>query len=175
MEPYKTVNHKEIFNGRIIKMNVDDIELPNGKIAQREVVLHHREGVAILPIDEDANVYLVRQYRHALQRFTLEIPAGVIENGEDPKDCAARELEEEIGFRAKNLKLLVSANNCVGVSNDKIYIYFAENLIKTEQKLDPEEFIEIKKYNIHKCVKMIERGEIYDSKTILAFYAYMLH
>ena len=173
MEPYKTVNQKEIYNGRILRMTVDDIELPNGKIAQRESILHHKEGVGILPADM-GSVYLVRQYRHALKKFVLEIPAGLVENGEDPKSCAIRELEEEVGFKADEVHFLVSANNCVGVSNDKIHIYLAEHLTKVEQKLDPEEFIEIEKYDIDKCMDMIKTGEIYDSKTILALYAYQL-
>ncbi|MCL2573143.1 MAG: NUDIX hydrolase [Defluviitaleaceae bacterium] len=171
---YKIVNREEIYKGRIVNVFLDDVELPSGAVAKREIVLHHREGVGILPVDNDGGIFLVRQYRHPLLQHVLEIPAGISEQGEDPAACAARELEEEIGYKANKLTFLVSANNTVGVSDDRIHIYVAENLVKTAQNLDEDEFLEIEKYSLADCEKMIANGEIIDSKTILAIYGYKL-
>jgi len=171
---YKIVNSEKIYAGRIVNIYLDDVELPNGVIAKREIVMHHREGVGILPVDMDGGIFLVRQYRHPLYAHVLEIPAGISESGENSMDCAARELEEEIGYRADKLTFLVSVNNTIGVSNDKIHLYVAENLMQTAQNLDADEFLEVEKYSLEDCEKMIETGEIIDSKTILAIYAYKL-
>ena len=173
-DSYKIVNREEIYMGRIVRVLLDDVQLPNGAVAKREIVLHHREGVGILPVDAQGNVYLVRQYRHPLGRHILEIPAGIADADEDPAACAARELEEEIGYKAGKLTFLVAAHNTVGVSDDKIYLYVAEKLIKTAQNLDADEFIEVEKYSLADCDKMITTGEIIDSKTILAIFAYKL-
>jgi len=173
MDEYKTVKRENIFIGRIVNVFVDDVTLPNGKVAKREIVMHHHEGVGILPVDGDG-IFLVRQYRHPLGAHVLEIPAGIMEAGENPADCAARECEEEIGYRPGKLTFAVAANNTIGVSNDKIHIYIAENLTQTAQNLDADEFLSVEKYSLDECKRMIASGEIYDSKTILAIYAYML-
>jgi len=154
-------------------MIVDDVELPNGSVAKREIVLLHYEGVGILPVDDEGNVYLVRQYRHALGQHVLEIPAGTMDALEKPEECAARELEEEIGYRASKLTFVMAANNAIGVSNDRIHIYIAEGLTKTAQKLDADEFLTVEKYSLARCEEMIGSGEIFDSKTILAIFAYV--
>lgn len=174
MEPYKIIKRDEIYNGMIVDIIVDEVELPNGKTARREVVLHRREGVGILPVDHDGGIFLVRQYRHPLRAFVLEIPAGIMDAGEAPEACAARELEEEIGYRAGRVDFAVAGNNTVGVSNDKIHIYIASELVKTAQKLDPDEFLTVEKFSLRQCLEMIACGEIIDSKTILAIYAYTL-
>ncbi|MDR2183295.1 MAG: NUDIX hydrolase [Clostridiales bacterium] len=174
MNSYKIVARKEIYQGRIVNVYLDDVELPGKMTVKREIVLHHREGVGILPVDSDGGIYLVRQYRHPLFKHVLEIPAGIAEAGESPETCAGRELEEEIGYRAAKLTFLVAANNTVGVSNDKIHLYVAEGLTKTTQNLDVDEILEIEKYSLAACEEMIATGEIIDSKTILAIYAYKL-
>jgi len=174
MDSYKIVGREEIYTGRIVRVLLDDITLPNGKVAKREIVLHHHEGVGILPVDSDGGIFLVRQYRHPLFTHVLEIPAGTAETGESPETCACRELEEEIGYRAGKLTFLVAANNTVGVSNDKIHLYVAEGLTKTSQNLDADEFLEVEKYSMNDCERMIATGEIIDSKTILAIFAYKL-
>lgn len=174
MDSYKIVAREEIYTGRIVNVYLDDVELPNGAIAKREIVMHHKEGVGILPVDADGGVFLVRQYRHPLYTHVLEIPAGISEVGEDPADCAARELEEEIGYRTGKLIFLTAANNTVGVSNDKIHLYVAKELTKTAQNLDADEFLEVEKHSLSDCMRMIANGEIIDSKTILAIYAYKL-
>lgn len=174
MEPYKIVTHNEIFNGKIVRMIVDEIELPGGKIAKREVVLHHSEAAAILPVADNGDIFLVRQYRHPLGRHVLEIPAGLLDKGESPQNCALRELEEEIGYRAGKISFALAANNSIGVSNDRIHIYIAQNLVQTKQNLDADEFLTIERYSLAQCDEMIASGEIIDSKTILAIFAYKL-
>ena len=174
MESYKTIKRDELYNGVIVRVVVDDVELPNGKVAKRELVLHHYQGVGILPVDADGGIFLVRQYRHALGQHVLEIPAGIIEAGENPEDCAARELEEEIGYKAGKLTFAVTANNTIGVSNDKIYLYIAQDLMQTAQNLDEDEFLTVEKYSLTECETMIKQGKIFDSKTILAIFAYKL-
>jgi len=173
MEPYQIVNRQTKFQGRIVDVFVDEITLPNGKTAMREIVQHHYEGVGILAIDADGGMFFVRQYRHPLGKHVLEIPAGIMNPGENPADCAARELEEEIGYRAGKLTFLCAANNAIGVSNDKICIYIAEDLTKTAQNLDADEFLSVEKYSPAQCREMIARGEIHDSKTILAVWGWM--
>jgi ADP-ribose pyrophosphatase len=175
MDFYKITARKEIYHGRIVRVVLDDVEMPNGMTVKREIVLHHGEGVGILPVDPDGNIYLVRQYRHPLFKHVLEIPAGIAEQGENPEDCAAREIEEEIGYRPQKLTFLVAANNTVGLSNDRIHLYLAEGLVKTSQNLDEDEIIEVEKYSLAECEKMIETGEIIDSKTILAIFAYKIN
>jgi len=174
MDSYKTINREEIFHGKIFNVFVDDITLPNGTTAKREIVMHHYEGVGILPVDDDGNIFLIKQYRHPLGHDVIEIPAGMASPGEAPEACAVRELEEEIGYRAQKLTFVATANNTVGVSNDKIHLYIAQDLVKTAQNLDADEFLEVAKYSLDECKAMIASGEIIDSKTILAIYAYML-
>jgi len=174
MDEYKIVNRQELYTGRIVRVLLDDVEMPNGMTVKREIVLHHKEGVGILPVDDDGGIFLVRQYRHPLFKHVLEIPAGIAEAGEAPETCAARELEEEIGYRPKKLTFLMAANNTVGLSNDRIHLYVAEGLVQTAQNLDEEEIIDIEKYRLADCEKMIATGEIIDSKTILAIFAYKL-
>ncbi|MCL2377075.1 MAG: NUDIX hydrolase [Defluviitaleaceae bacterium] len=174
MHLYKTTHREKIFKGKIFDVFVDDITLPGGGTAKREIVMHHYEGVGILPVDNDGNVFLIKQYRHPLGREVIEIPAGMASPGEAPEACAVRELEEEIGYRAQKLTFITSVNNTVGVTNDKIHLYVAQDLIKTTQNLDVDEFLEVVKYSLAECEAMIASGEIIDSKTILAIYAYML-
>ena len=174
MKPYEIIKRDKIFSGTIVELMVDEIRLPDGKAARREIVLHRYEGVGILPVDADGGIFLVRQYRHPVFDHVLEIPAGTKSPGEDPLDCANRELEEEIGYRAGRMDFAVAGHNAIGVSNDKIHIYIARDLVKTAQNLDDEEFITVEKYSLDECRQMIADGKIIDSKTILAIFAYVL-
>lgn len=119
-------------------------------------------------------MYFVRQYRHAFEEEILEIPAGIKEYKEDPKVCAARELEEEIGYKANKLTYLMDIRTAVGFSNEIISLYLAEDLVSSAQNLDEDEFVEIEKYPLDTAIKMIETGEISDSKTILALFCLKL-
>lgn len=171
MKPYEIVESELTYKGRILDVKVDTIALPNGKTAKREVVLHNG-GSAIIPVDKEGNIYFVRQYRHPTNRMILEIPAGMVEKGEDPIACAARELEEEIGQKSDDISLLTSIYSSVGYTTEIIHIYKAENLYEGEQNLDEDEFINIEKYHIDEAVEMIASGKIMDAKTIVAVLAY---
>ena len=174
MKPYTTINSKEIFKGRAVHLVVDRITLPNEETTLREIV-HNHDAAAVLPIDDSGYVYFVRQYRHSVGRLILEIPAGIIEDGEPPELCAARELEEEIGFRAGSLEKICDFHDAIGICSGRTHLFVAKNLVQGIQNMDYDEFITVEKYPFADCEKMILSGEIVDGKTILAIYAYKAH
>ena len=167
---YKVVSSEKKYSGRIFKIVEDKIILPNGKEAYREIVVKGN-AAAVLPVI-DNEVVLVRQYRHAAKRHPLEIPAGVVDDNENPYDCAVRELEEETGLKAEKLEFLTVMDSAIGFCTEKVYIYFAESAVQDCTNFDPEEFIETEKYSLDDAVKMVINGEIKDSKTITAILMY---
>jgi len=169
-EPYQVVSSKRPYQGKILSVRVDEITLPNGRTAQREIV-ERGSACGIVPVDKDGMIILVRQYRHALGRFTLEIPAGMMDAGEDPAGCAARELEEEIGRKAGKLSFLCKLDMSVGFCTEELYLYLAQDLTETAQNLDEDEFIEIERRALDEAVGLIASGEITDSKTVAGLLA----
>ena len=165
-KPYETINSQVAFNGKIIDVKVDTISLPDGKTAKREVVLRG-DATAIVPIDEKGNVILVEQYRHPVGDMVLEIPAGMLEEGEDPKACAIRELEEETSFITNELTYITTMYPTVGFCTEKLHIYLAKNLQQGNFNFDDDEFIEVKKVPLEEAINMIYTGKIIDSKTIV--------
>ncbi len=165
------VDSKEVFKGKIIDVFHDIISLPDGRTALREIV-KRGSASAVLPIDGDGNIIFVRQYRHPAGDCVLEIPAGIIEEGEDPLLCAKRELEEETSFKTENIRLLTKTYSAIGFCDEQIYIYLAENLEKGKFNLDEDEFIEVEKYSLDEAVEMVFDGRIVDSKTMIAVLAY---
>ncbi len=165
------IDSKEVFNGKIINVYHDRISLPDGRNALREIVKRGNAS-AILPIDKDGNIIFVRQYRHPVGDCVLEIPAGILEKGEDPLLCAKRELEEETSFKTEDIKLLVKMHSAIGFCDEQIYIYLARNLEQGEFNLDEDEYIETEKYSLNEAVEMIFNGTITDSKTMAAVLAY---
>lgn len=168
---YNVVSSKTVYKGKIFSIREDEITLPNGKITKRDSLIHNGAS-AILPIDENGDIIFVNQYRHSVNDFVLEIPAGKLEQGEDPKQCAFRELEEEIGYKSNNFSFMFKTFIAVGYSSEVIYIYLAKDLHKTKQNLDDDEFLTIEKYTLDESLKMIEKGKILDSKTIAAILYY---
>ena len=168
----RAVNSELMFKGKVFDVYRDDISLPNGKIAPREYVLRG-DAAAVIARDEDGKIFFVRQYRHAARDLCLEIPAGMLEPDEDPAIAAARELEEEIGWKCTEpLKFLVRITPSVGICTERISIYIAGNLEKSRQNLDPDEFVEIEKYTLEEAMQMVYEGKIYDSKTVAAIFMY---
>jgi len=165
------IESKEVFKGKIIDIYHDRITLPGGKSTLREIVKRGNAS-AILPIDKDGNIIFVRQYRHPVGDCVLEIPAGVLEEGEDPLLCAKRELEEETSYKTDDIRLLTKMHSAIGFCDEQIYIYLAENLEQGEFNLDEDEYIEVEKYSLKEAVEMIFNGEITDSKTMAAVLAY---
>ena len=162
----------EVAKGAIITYCHDKIKVPNGHICEYDFIRH--QGVAaILPVLDDGRLLLVRQYRSALDRFTLEIPAGGLNGPDEPTiDAAVRELEEETGYTSDKVSFLISTYPTVAYGNEKIDIYLAENLKKGERNLDEDEFINVEAWSMEDLSELIFSGKLQDSKTIAAVMAY---
>lgn len=169
---YEVLESKTTYEGKIVKVQLDTLRMPDGKTALRETVIRGKNAAAVLPVDTDGKIIFVRQYRHAFQEMLLEIPAGILEAGEDPATGAARELEEETGRKPGNLDFLCEFYPTVGFCTERIYIYFATDMQEGKQKLDEDEFVEIERYTPMEAAEMIGRGEIKDGKTIAAVFAW---
>ncbi len=165
----KTLETKPIFNGRIIALQVDDVVLPDGQQAKREIV-KHPGAVALIPVTVEGKIILVRQFRKALERTIIEIPAGRIEPGEDPKLTAIRELEEETGLGTKEITYLQTFATSPGFADEIIHLYVAKELypIDNPAEGDEDEFIDVLEVTIEEAEKMVAKGEIYDAKTAFA-------
>ena len=157
---------KHIYKGPIVDLYVETVTLPNGATVDLDVI-HHPGAAAVVPVKEDGSVILIRQFRHAVGGYIYEIPAGKLDHGEDPKVCAARELEEEIGYRAASLEKLASILTTPGFTDEMIHIYEGTGLTKGTQQLDHDEVIEILEVPIEKAIAQIKDGTIKDVKTII--------
>ncbi|HHY90302.1 MAG TPA: NUDIX hydrolase [Clostridiales bacterium] len=166
----KTIRTKKIYEGKIIHLRVDEVELPGGKSSTREIV-EHPGAVAIVPVTEDGEIIMVRQFRKAADMFLLEIPAGKLDKNEDPLSCAKRELKEETGYEAQNIELLGSFYSSPGFSNELIHIYIATDLIPGEASPDENEYLSVEKYTIDQLLEMIRSGNLKDGKTIIGVMA----
>lgn len=162
----KLVKSEEIFEGRVITVKKETVLLPNGEEASREIVLHPG-GVAILPLDDEGNVYMVRQYRRPFDELLLEIPAGKLNYGEDHFECGVRELEEETGLTAEKYDYLGQFYVTPGFCREIIHIYLARGLKKGEMHLDEDEFLEVEKIPFEKLLDMVMTNEITDAKTAI--------
>ena len=161
----KTLESKRIYDGRIVSLRVDTVELPNGKKAMREIVEHHG-AVAIVPILDTREVVMVRQFRQAAGEILLEIPAGTLGVGEDPEACAHRELIEETGYQASEMTRLFGSYLSPGYSNEMLHTYLATGLSEFPGELDEDEFVEVVRVDLDDVMGMIRRGEIEDAKSI---------
>ncbi|HDU1465103.1 TPA: NUDIX hydrolase, partial [Staphylococcus pseudintermedius] len=164
----KTISKESIYKGKIIEVEKHKVSLPNNETAYREVVKHNG-AVAICALTPDQQVILVKQYRKALEQELLEIPAGKLEPGEDRESAAMRELEEETGYKAKKLTLIGEVYGTPGFSNEKISVYFADNLVEGKVNLDEDEFVEKVLYSLDDVKKAVEARTIEDAKTFIAF------
>lgn len=162
----KIITSKNIYDGRIVKLDINEVELPNGQIAKREVV-SHKPGVSIVAIDDKNNFIFVKQFRSGIGDELIEIPAGLVENGENPKSAARRELQEEIGYDCSNLELLCSFYPSPGFCNEVTYIYLATNLIKSSLPKDEDEFIELIRIPMVEIKSLYNKEYTVDGKTIL--------
>jgi ADP-ribose pyrophosphatase len=157
---------KNIFNGKVITLNIDTVTLPNGVTTDLEIV-RHPGAAAVVPMKDDETVILIKQFRHAAGGFIYEIPAGKLHPGEDPRDCAVRELEEEIGYRAGNLTLLSSIFTAPGFTDEVIHIYRATELSRGRQNLDRDEVLEVVEVSLQEAIEMMPAGKIRDAKTMV--------
>ena len=156
-----------VFNGKIIQLNEEETILPNGHRKSFEIV-RHPGAAAIVPLKENGSVILIRQYRYAVDGYLLEIPAGTLHPGEDPMVCAARELEEEIGYKAIRWQKLLPIFTAPGFCDEKIHLYLAQGLRETRQRLDRDEIIERIEMPLSEAIAKILDGTICDAKSIAA-------
>lgn len=163
----KTIKVENIYEGKILSLRVETVEMPDKKYSKREIV-DHVKGVGIIAFDGEDSIYLVRQYRKAIDEFTLEIPAGLVEVNEKPIETAKRELQEEIGYKPLDIEYLFDMHASPGFTNDKLSFFLAKNLEESKLELDEDEFLEKKSYKIEDVYNMVINGEITDAKTIIA-------
>ena len=172
MKPLKRLERKLVRKGAIIDLYCDTVEDENGFVQNYDFI-KHKGAAAVVPVTEDGKILMVKQYRNALDRFTLELPAGGLNSEDEPMiQCAARELEEETGYRSDNLQPLISLRTTVAFCNEKIQIFHARELKKSHQNLDEGEFIEPLSFTIDELMDKIYSFEIEDAKTIAGLMAY---
>lgn len=168
MELYeKKLTSKQIFDGKVVKLFVDTVELPDGSEAIREIV-RHPGAVCVIPVTKDMDVVTVKQYRYAFEQIMLEIPAGKLESGEDPFEAVKRELEEESGVVAGKIEYLGEIFTTVAIFDEKIHLYLATELEFKDAHPDEDEFLEIENIPLEKLYEMVMNGEIKDAKTQIA-------
>lgn len=166
MSTEKKIESKEIYKGRIITLELDKVELPDGTLTSREVI-RHCGGVCVLA-QIDGDILFVKQYRYPYATELLELPAGKLEPKEDPVECGLRELREETGYKAEKLHSLGKAYPTPGYVDEVLHLYYAENLTFAGQDLDPGEFLTVHRIPLDKAVEMCINGEIADAKTQIA-------
>ena len=165
----KTLSSKQVFEGKIVNVRWDSVELINGKTSYREVV-EHAGGVVILAVDEQNRAYMVRQFRYPIGRAMLEVPAGKLEKGEDPLDGAIRELREETGLTAEKIIYFNGTYPSPGFCDEQLHIYLALGLTQGESCPDEDEFLNLEIVELDELANMIMRGELQDGKNINAIF-----
>ncbi|MFC0271504.1 NUDIX hydrolase [Metabacillus herbersteinensis] len=165
----KTLSSKEIFSGRIIDLHLEEVELPNGKTSTREII-KHPGAVAVIALTDTNKIVMVKQYRKALERALVEIPAGKLEKGESPKITAKRELEEETGYTCESLEPLISFYTSPGFADELVHLFVAGKLVKMTEaaSLDEDEFLDVLEVSLEEAQAMVEDKQIYDAKTAFA-------
>lgn len=165
----KTISSEKKFDGQIIKVRVDKIRTKEGGESFREVV-EHPGGVAIAALTKENKMILIKQFRKPAEQVLIEVPAGKMEKGEKPENTAIRELKEETGYKAGSLKHLCTFYSSPGFSDEKIYLYLAQDIVAGEASPDEHEHLEIEEYDLEILDEMIENEKIIDGKTIVAIY-----
>ncbi len=165
LKEYK-LSSKIIHQGRLLDIRRDDVRLPNGKTTTREWI-KHPGAACIVPILPDGQIALIRQYRYPVSKEMIELPSGKLDSGESPKECAKRELEEEIGYKTGKLTYLTHIHPAIGFASEKMWLYLAEELEKTERNTDHDEFVELIPATVSNAVSMVWNRKITDVKTII--------
>lgn len=158
-------NVKQIYKGRVVDLRLEPVDLPNGKRIELEVI-HHPGASAVVAVDDERHVTLIRQFRHAAGGFIREIPAGTLNPGEDPRACAARELTEETGLVAAEIIPLGSILTTPGFCDERIHLFLARGLTPAAQKLDHDEVLTVERVPLQEALEMVARDEIQDAKSI---------
>jgi len=172
MEVLKRLDRELVYKGAIIDIYKDTIQNPDGQICYYDFI-GHKGAAAVMPVTDEGKIIMVKQYRNALDRFTIEIPAGGLNSKDEPMiECAAREMEEETGYKSDNLELLISVRTTIAFCNEKIDIFVARDLKPSKQHLDEGEYVEVLEFTIDELVEMVYSSKIQDSKTVAAIMAY---
>ena len=160
------ISSTQIFSGKLIDLHLDNVRLPNGKKSTREWI-DHPGAVCIVPILDNGDILLIRQFRYGPREEFIEIPAGKIDKNEDPLKCGLRELEEETGYKSNKLTFLTNIHPAIGFSNEKMWMYLAEELELSKKKLDEDEFLELLPTPLNQAIEWVFSGKITDVKTII--------
>lgn len=165
------ISSERVYTGKVVSLDVDTVRFPNGSAGELEMI-RHPGASAVLPFLSDPDggdpqVLLIRQYRYAAEGFVYEVPAGRLEPGEDPKDCARRELLEETGCSAESVKYLTTIFTTPGFTDEKIHLFMATGITSGAASLESDEFVELQPRTISQALRMIQVGEIQDAKTIV--------
>ena len=160
------ISSTQIFSGKLIDLYLDNVRLPNGKKSTREWI-DHPGAVCLIPILDNGNILLIRQFRYGPREEFIEIPAGKIDKNEDPLKCGLRELEEETGYKSNKLTFLTNIHPAIGFSNEKMWMYLAEKLELSKKKLDEDEFLELLPTPLNQAIEWVFSGKITDVKTII--------
>lgn len=170
-EPTGTVSSRSIYAGRVVNLNVDQVRFPDGRIGEQEIIRHTGASVIVPflsdPQGGDPQMLLVKQYRYAADKALIELPAGRPNPGETPSECAARELREETGCVAAHLEPLLSGYTTPGFTDEKLHLFVAYDITRTETSFDPDEYVEAFPVTMSKALEMIRSGEIEDMKTAM--------
>lgn len=161
----RTIKSDKVYQGKIINLRIDTVELPDQKYSKREII-EHPGAVAVVPITEDNKIVMVKQFRKSVEEYLLEVPAGKLEIGEEALECAKRELLEETGYKCNTLEYLFKFYTSPGFCNETISIFVAKDLVMDIAQPDEDEYIEIEKYEIDELIEKIGNEEIKDAKTI---------
>ncbi len=161
-----------VYKGKILEFYNDQVLCPNNNIAYREYVKHRGASKVLAVVD--GKIIMERQYRYAVDEIIYELPAGKLEENEDPAECAIRELEEETGYKARSIHSLGKIYSTCAFSNESVYLFYTDDVEKTETKFDEDEFLEIEYFTLAEVREMISSGRIVDSTTICAIYKYEL-
>ena len=165
------VESRRVYTGRIISLDVDVVRFPDGSVGELEMI-RHPGASAIVPFlndprGDDPHVLMIRQYRYAAEDYLLEIPAGRLNTGEDPRDCALRELKEETGCSAEQIDHLFTMYTTPGFTDEKIHLFMATGLVAGETKHEADEFLDLEPMLLSRALELVETGEIKDAKTAL--------
>ena len=161
----RIIDSRTVFRGKVFDVRIDTVQ--EGEVVYQRDVVHHPGSAVIVPVFADDTVALVKQYRHPANRYLLELPAGTLNQGEEPEVGAARELEEELGVVAGKLEQLSEFFVSPGFCEEKMWVYLATGLTLTSQRLDEDEIIEVVRVHLTEALAMIAAGEIQDAKTII--------
>ncbi|MCH7612294.1 MAG: NUDIX hydrolase [Candidatus Marinimicrobia bacterium] len=156
----------QVYKGSFLDVRRDQVSLPNGKTSVREWI-NHPGAACIIPVLPNGKIALIKQYRYPVQAEMIELPAGKLDVGETPEECARRELEEEIGYSAGKLTFVCNIHPAIGFASEKMWIYIAEDLTKTTDNTDYDEFLELIPMELDEAVQMVWNGKITDVKTII--------